>query len=153
MDDFAAKPNSPNGYGLVGGEANKIEPGKRMLSSMSPTIIEYGDRVAVLGTPGGSRIITMVLLALLDFRSGGDAASMVSLPRFHHQFLPDFIQFEKGALNDNMQLELQLLGHEVKEMSRQYGNMQAVVWDKATGKVDAASDPRGVGRADLGSYQ
>ena len=153
MDDFAAKPNSPNGYGLVGGEANKIEPGKRMLSSMSPTIIEYGDRVAVLGTPGGSRIITMVLLALLDFRSGGDAASMVSLPRFHHQFLPDFIQFEKGALNDNMQLELQLLGHEVKEMSRQYGNMQAVVWDKATGKVDAASDPRGLGRADLGSYQ
>ena len=153
MDDFAAKPNSPNGYGLVGGEANKIQPGKRMLSSMSPTIIEYGDRVAVLGTPGGSRIITMVLLAMLDFRSGGDATSMVSLPRFHHQFLPDHIQFEKGALDDDMQLELQLLGHSIKEMSRQYGNMQVVVWDKATGKVDAASDPRGLGRADLGSYQ
>ena len=152
MDDFAAKPNTPNGYGLVGGEANKIEPGKRMLSSMSPTIIEYGDKVAVLGTPGGSRIITMVLLAMLDFRSGGDAASMVSLPRFHHQFLPDYIQFEEGALNRNMQLELQLLGHEVKALSRRYGNMQVVIWDKVTGKVDAASDPRGRGRADLGSY-
>ena len=153
MDDFAAKPNTPNGYGLVGGEANKIEPGKRMLSSMSPTIIEYGDRIAVLGTPGGSRIITMVLLAMLDFRAGGDAASMVGLPRFHHQFLPDYIQFEKGALDRDMQLELQLLGHEVKELSRQYGNMQAVVWDQATGKVDAASDPRGLGKADLGSYK
>lgn len=153
MDDFSVKPNTPNGYGLLGGEANKIEPGKRMLSSMSPTIIEYGDRVAVLGTPGGSRIITMVLLAMLDFRAGGDAASMVSLPRFHHQFLPDHIQFEKGGLDRDMQLELQLLGHEVKEVGRQYGNMQVVVWDQATGKVDAASDPRGVGRADLGSYQ
>jgi gamma-glutamyltranspeptidase/glutathione hydrolase len=124
-----------------------------MLSSMSPTIIEYGDRIAVLGTPGGSRIITMVLLAMLDFRAGGDAASMVGLPRFHHQFLPDYIQFEKGALDRDMQLELQLLGHEVKELSRQYGNMQAVVWDQATGKVDAASDPRGLGKADLGSYK
>lgn len=152
MDDFAAKPNSPNVYGLVGGEANRIQPNKRMLSSMSPTIVEYGDRVAVLGTPGGSRIITMVLLAMLEFRAGGDAESMVSLPRFHHQFLPDVIQMEPGALDKHTQLELLLLGHDVKEMNRQYGNMQVVVWDKTSGKVGAASDPRGLGKADLGSY-
>ncbi|PIE36956.1 MAG: gamma-glutamyltransferase [Gammaproteobacteria bacterium] len=152
MDDFAAKPNVPNVYGLIGGAANQIEPGKRMLSSMSPTIAEYGDRIAVLGTPGGSRIISMVLLALLDFRAGGDAESMTRLPRFHHQFLPDVIQFEPAALDADMQLELQLLGHEIKSLHRQYGNMQVVLWDKATGKVDAASDPRGIGRADLGSY-
>src|SRR5690606_21611957 len=89
MDDFAAAPGQPNAYGLVGGSANAIAPGKRPLSSMTPTFLEQGDRLAILGTPGGSRIISMVLLASLAFADGADAPAMVALPRYHHQYLPD----------------------------------------------------------------
>ena len=91
MDDFSSKPGEPNVYGLVGAQANAIEPGKRMLSSMTPTFLETQDRIAVLGTPGGSRIITMVLLAALTFHEGGNAEDMVNRGRFHHQYLPDRI--------------------------------------------------------------
>ena len=89
MDDFSVKPGQPNLYGLTGDAANSIEPGKRMLSSMSPTFLDDGERVAILGTPGGSRIITMMLLAAMEFADGADAQAMVSRPRFHHQFMPD----------------------------------------------------------------
>ncbi len=151
MDDFAAKPGVPNGYGLVAGKdnPNAIQPGKRMLSSMTPTFLEYKDRVAVLGTPGGSRIITMVLLATLNFHSGGNATQMVSRPRFHHQFLPDQIGYEPKAFNQNTKLELQLLGHKLVESSREYGNMQVIVWDKKQKALSAASDPRGEGLAKI----
>ncbi|MGI9227254.1 MAG: gamma-glutamyltransferase, partial [Gammaproteobacteria bacterium] len=94
MDDFSIKPGHPNLWGLIGSEANAIEPGKRMLSSMSPSFIKDGKRIAILGTPGGSRIITMVLLSTLEFIDGADVHSMVELARFHHQFVPDEIQFE-----------------------------------------------------------
>lgn len=147
MDDFVILPGEPNGYGLVGGEANKLEPGKRMLSSMSPTFLEGADRVAVLGTPGGSRIISMVLLALLELMDGGDADSAVSLPRFHHQYLPDVVQFGPDALTEAEQEALSRRGHVLKEMGWDYGNMQLVLWDMAENTVDAASDPRGDGRA------
>ncbi|MDQ7014949.1 MAG: gamma-glutamyltransferase [Gammaproteobacteria bacterium] len=147
MDDFSAKPGVPNLYGLVGGEANSIAPGKRMLSSMSPTFLEYKDRVAILGTPGGSRIITMVLLSSLAFQQGATAAEMVALPRFHHQFLPDQIQYEKGAFSREEAFGLQWMGHELQEMERSYGNMQVIVWDKKKQKVEAAADPRGIGAA------
>jgi len=145
MDDFSAKPGVPNLYGLVGGEANSIAPGKRMLSSMSPTFLEYKDRVAILGTPGGSRIITMVLLSSLAFQQGASAAEMVKLPRFHHQFLPDQIQYEAGAFGREEAFGLQWMGHELQKLERSYGNMQVVVWDKQKQKVTAASDPRGIG--------
>ncbi|MFQ5644239.1 MAG: gamma-glutamyltransferase, partial [Thiogranum sp.] len=94
MDDFSAKPGVPNAYGLVGAEANAIEPGKRPLSSMTPTFVESEHGIAILGTPGGSRIITMVLLGILDLEAGNAPQSWVSLPRFHHQYLPDVIQYE-----------------------------------------------------------
>jgi len=81
MDDFAAKPGVPNLYGLVGAEANAIAPGKRMLSSMSPTFVDDGRRLAILGTPGGSRIITMVLLGIMNFLDGMTAAEIVSAPQ------------------------------------------------------------------------
>ncbi|HEX7026602.1 MAG TPA: gamma-glutamyltransferase [Gammaproteobacteria bacterium] len=151
MDDFAAKPGVPNAYGLVAGgnNPNSIEPGKRMLSSMSPTFLETDERIAVLGTPGGSRIITMVLLAALDFYQGGDAERMVMLPRFHHQFLPDRISFEPEALDQNTRLELQWRGHQLDEMNRRYGNMQVVIFNKASKKFDVASDPRGEGLAEV----
>jgi gamma-glutamyltranspeptidase/glutathione hydrolase len=151
MDDFAAKPGVPNAYGLVAGKnnPNAIAPGKRMLSSMSPTFLETDERIAVLGTPGGSRIITMVLLAALDFYQGGDAGRMVALPRFHHQFLPDHISFEPDALDQNTRLELQWRGHKLDEMNRRYGNMQVVIFNKNSKKFDVASDPRGEGLAEV----
>jgi len=149
MDDFSAKPGVPNAYGLVGGEANAIEPGKRMLSSMSPSFLQMGDRMAIVGTPGGSRIITMVMLAALAFHEGASAEQMVSLPRFHHQFLPDRVQYEAAAFDKPMALALQWMGHELQLRERGYGNMQAVVWDRGSGELEAATDPRGIGSAEV----
>lgn len=149
MDDFSAKPGVPNAYGLVGAEANAIAPGKRMLSSMTPTFMETADRVAILGTPGGSRIISMLLLGGLEFAAGKPAQAWVTRPRFHHQYLPDVIQFEPGALDAQLQEDLRALGHQLSEQDSRYGNMQAVLWDKRSGKVEAASDPRGVGAAEV----
>jgi gamma-glutamyltranspeptidase/glutathione hydrolase len=146
MDDFSAIPGAPNAYGLVGAEANAIAGGKRPLSSMTPTFIETDERVAVLGTPGGSRIITMVLLAGLDFLHGGTAETMVGLPRYHHQYLPDRIVYEEGAFDEVARQGLEALGHRLEPVGP-YGNMQVVVWDRLADLVDAASDPRGEGRA------
>jgi gamma-glutamyltranspeptidase / glutathione hydrolase len=147
MDDFSASPGVPNVYGLVGGEANAIEAGKRMLSSMSPTFVEDSQRVAILGTPGGSRIITIVLLGILDMAEGRGPQSWVSRPRIHHQYLPDQIQFEADALSEPLQKQLVSMGHSLKALPRKYGNMQGILWHKASGEVKAASDPRGVGVA------
>ena len=147
MDDFAVKSLTPNAYGLVGDRANRIEPGKRSLSSMTPTFLEAGDRIAILGTPGGSRIISMVLLAVLDFVQHQAPASWVSLPRYHHQYLPDEVQFEQNGLTHAERAGLQMLGHTLKEKNRQYGNMQAIMWWKKKNLVFAASDPRGEGKA------
>ncbi|GMQ97118.1 MAG: hypothetical protein BMS9Abin15_0812 [Gammaproteobacteria bacterium] len=146
MDDFSAKPGVPNLYGLVGGRANAIAPGKRMLSSMSPTFIENDKRIGVIGTPGGSRIITMVLHGILGFVAGEDAATIVSKPRYHHQYLPDEIQFEPGALGLEEQRVLQALGHRLQPLDNTYGNMQVVIIEK-DGNTTAASDPRGTGSA------
>jgi gamma-glutamyltranspeptidase / glutathione hydrolase len=147
MDDFSAKPNVPNVYGLVGGDANAIAPGKRPLSSMTPTFLEDQKKTVILGTPGGSRIITMVLLATLDIAAGGDAASAVGVKRFHHQFLPDVIQYEPGALTPDVIAALQSQGHQLRELRHSYGNMQLVWWDKIRHRAEAASDPRGQGLA------
>ena len=142
MDDFSAKPGEPNAYGLIGYEANAIEPGKRMLSSMSPTFVEGEDRVAVLGTPGGSRIITMVLLGALDFVAGHGPDSWVALDRYHHQYEPDEISAEPETFTEAQIQTLRDMGHTVKVRDRTWGNMHGVMWDRATGNVSAASDPR-----------
>mgnify|MGYP001600217172 CR=1 FL=1 len=148
MDDFVVKPDAPNTYGLVGGDANAIAPGKRPLSSMTPTFLESDQAVMVLGTPGGSRIITMVLLATLEFSHGrGGPKEWVGLPRFHHQYLPDVVAHETGAFNEDETRELQRFGHRLESVRGRYGNMQVVAWNKKTGKLDAASDPRGEGAA------
>lgn len=147
MDDFSAKPGTPNVYGLVGGEANAIAPGKRPLSSMSPSFLQTERGIAVVGTPGGSRIITMLLLAALDFEAGGNARSMVSLPRFHHQYLPDVVQYETAALSEDDVADLEFRGHSLREFKQGWGNMQAVVWDKKRNKVSVAADPRVEGKA------
>jgi gamma-glutamyltranspeptidase/glutathione hydrolase len=149
MDDFSAQPGVPNAYGLVGGEANAIAPGKRMLSSMTPTFVESDKGVALLGTPGGSRIISMVLLAVLDLDAGEPPAHWVGMPRIHHQFLPDEIQYEPAAFTTEVVAALQALGHQLRPIEDGYGNMQAVYWDRVANRVEAASDPRGIGAAEV----
>lgn len=149
MDDFSAKPGVPNVYGLIGNEKNAIAPGKRPLSSMSPTFVENGDEVVVLGTPGGSRIISMVLLGILDYTQGGDAKSMVAKRRFHHQFRPDMIQHESGTFTEKQKEYLADLGHILFEGNYLYGDLQVVIRNSKTGEMQAASDPRGPGVAQV----
>ena len=143
MDDFSAKPFAPNRYGLVHGEQNSIQPNKRMLSSMTPTFIESEKGLAILGTPGGARIITMVLLSILDYFEGGTAETMTATKRFHHQFLPDVIRYEKDAFTEETITILESKGHTLQEISS-YGNMQVVTWEKDSGDVNSSSDPRGI---------
>ncbi len=150
MDDFASLPGQHNGYGLTGGAANAIAPGKRMLSSMTPTFLETSGRIGVLGTPGGSRIISMVLLGVLDFAAGNHPESWVKVPRVHHQYLPDVLEYETGAMTPSELTHLTKLGHRLKETGRSYGDMQAVQLDKLTHTLTAASDPRGEGKAGVG---
>lgn len=145
LDDFALQPMEPNAYGLVGGEANAIRPGKRPLSSMTPTFLETDDKVAILGTPGGSRIISMVLLGTLGFADGTLPSRWVLQPRYHHQYLPDVIQHEPEAIPSSLMNGLRRLGHHFKDVGREYGDMQAILWHKPTNTVFAASDPRGEG--------
>ena len=150
MDDFSMKPGVPNGFQLVGSDANAVAPGKRPLSSMTPTFVEQGSRVMVLGTPGGSRITGMVLLATLAFLDGGHAAQIVAEPRLHHQYLPDVVLYEAGALNAEERAGLEQRGHALRESSRRYGNLQVVIWDRAGNHLEAAADPRvdGLGKVE-----
>lgn len=147
MDDFSIKPGVPNDFGLIGAEANAVEPGKRPLSSMSPTFLESDRGIAVVGTPGGSRIITMVLRAALAWHEGASADEMVSMKRFHHQYVPDAVSYEDGALTADEIAELQSLGHNLNQTRRPFGNMNVVLWDFDSGEVSSATDPRGEGEA------
>ena len=142
MDDFSAKEGEPNAYGLIGFAANEIQPYKRPLSSMTPSFMIGEDKRAVIGTPGGSRIITMVLLGILDFMRGNEPESWVSLPRFHHQYVPDKISAEPDAFTPEQVDGLKALGHEVEVRSRTWGNMHGAMWNLETGEVTAGSDPR-----------
>lgn len=144
MDDFSIKAGTPNAYRLIGAEANAIAPGKRMLSSSTPTFVEAPRGVMITGTPGGSYIIGMVLLATLDFMDGKSAMDIVSAPRFHHQYSPDVITYEPGAFTDEEKAALIARGHKLDEGNR-WGNMEVVTWDYTSGKVEAAADPRGNG--------
>jgi gamma-glutamyltranspeptidase/glutathione hydrolase len=145
MDDFSVKPGVPNIYGLIGGEANSIAPGKHMLSSMSPTLVlKDGRPRAILGTGGGSKIITMVAQAIINLtRFKLDAAEICAQPRFHHQWLPDRLYIEENSFSDDVIDRLDALGHNVQERSR-YGDLQIIVIDDE-GRMIPASDPRGRG--------
>jgi len=149
MDDFSSKPGTPNAYGLVGNEANAIAPEKRPLSSMTPSFVESEGEIAILGTPGGSRIITMVFLGILEHLQGKPVENWVDRPRFHHQYLPDVIQHEPNAFSDETKKALTAKGHQLKNVGRQYGNMHAILLNKKTGSVSAASDKRGAGQAQV----
>jgi len=145
MDDFSAKPGTPNAFGLIGNTANSIAPNKRSLSSMSPTFVETPKGLMIIGSPGGSTIISQVLLGVLNYVDGMTAADIVKYPHYHHQYMPDEIGYEPGALTDAEIAKLQSIGHKLRLSTRQWGNMQVVTWDFASGKVEAASDPRGEG--------
>jgi gamma-glutamyltranspeptidase/glutathione hydrolase len=149
MDDFAASLSDSNAYGLIGSAANAIAPGKRPLSTMTPSFVEGPRGVLVIGTPGGSRILTMVLLGMLDFFRGADAKAIVAAPRYHMQYLPDQVQFEPGAFDEATQAALQGLGYKLDPLKSPYGNMQLVLWRPAQGQLEAAADPRGVGTAQV----
>ncbi len=144
MDDFALVAGAPNAYGLIGGAANAPLPGHRPLSSMTPSFVLGEDRVGVIGTPGGSRIITMVLEGVLAFIDGEEPEQIVANPRFHHQYLPDVISAERGAFSAEEVAALEAMGHSVSESERRWGFMNAVSWDRRSGAMHAGTDPRGV---------
>ena len=160
MDDFALKPGTPNAFGVMGYEANAPKPGKRMLSSMTPTFMENDEKVIVIGTPGGSRIITMVLLGILGYDAGLDAQQVAALPRYHHQWLPDEISAESGAFTPEVARQLQAMGHKVdlpgdsadggRGSSHVWGNLQTVEWNRRSNTLSGGSDPRNpVGSAEV----
>jgi gamma-glutamyltranspeptidase/glutathione hydrolase len=143
MDDFSAKPGSPNMFGLLGNEANAIQPGKRMLSSMTPTIVEKNGKLfLVVGTPGGSTIITsvfQVITNVIDFKMS--IYDAVQKPRFHHQWMPDHIYFEKGAFDETTMKRLKEMGHQFKER-KPMGQVDAIMV-MPDGSLEAAADKRG----------
>lgn len=147
MDDFSSKPGAPNIYGLVGNETNAIEPGKRMLSSMTPTIVfKKGKPFLVLGSPGGGRIITTVLQTFINITEFDmDLSSAIDSPRFHHQWLPDEIQLERNYGNEDMRTRLEQMGYIIKDVN-EFGKVDAIMIEE-DGSVKAHTDRRGYGSA------
>ncbi len=142
MDDFSIKPGVPNQFGLVGNEANAIQPGKRMLSSMTPTIVEKdGQLFMVLGAPGGSTIITAVFQVLLNVVEFGlDLESAVNAGRFHHQWLPDQILVEENALTPEVRKELEAMGHKLQRV--RYMAVIKAIQKLPDGSLLGVGDPR-----------
>ncbi|MGA2343814.1 MAG: gamma-glutamyltransferase, partial [Steroidobacteraceae bacterium] len=128
MDDFSIKPGTPNAFGLVGNAENAIAGNKRPLSSMTPSFVETSKGLMIVGSPGGSYIISMVILGTLDYLDGMSAQDIVKDPRYHHQYLPDVVEYEKGALTDQEIARLQGMGHKLEQSSRMWGNMEVITW-------------------------
>ncbi len=151
MDDFTVLPETPNFYQLRSGIANGIEPRKRPLSSMTPTFVEDERGVLVLGAPGGSRIVSQVLLGILDYmhRRDVDLERIVNLPRYHHQYWPDRVEIEPVGFSPEWRAALVAKKHTIQVGARQWGNMQLAFRAKSNGAMLVASDPRGL---DIGWY-
>lgn len=149
MDDFSLHPDVPNAFRLRGGAANRIEPGKRPLSSMTPTFIEDDKGVLVLGAPGGSRIVSQVLLAVLQYVDSPkvDLARLLAQPRYHHQYWPDRVEIEPEGHSAAWRKAMLAKGHALQTVARPWGNMQAVFRSRTSGVAQGASDPRGEGVA------
>lgn len=143
MDDFSSKPGVPNMFGLIGAEANSIAPGKRMLSSMTPTIVEKNGQLSmVIGSPGGSTIITSVFQVFLDVTEWNmGMAEAVAASRFHHQWLPDEIMMETKTFNATTQAKLQAMGHSLRDIK--YIGLVDAIMKLPNGKLEGGADPRG----------
>lgn len=143
MDDFTSKQDVPNQFGLIQGEANRIQPGKRPLSSMSPTIVTRdGKLFMVTGSPGGSTIISTTLESFLNVAEHGmDVKQAIAAPRIHMQWYPDEIFAEPQALSPAVQTALQTMGHVVRPV-RSMGAVAAIVVDPETGMLESVNDPR-----------
>jgi gamma-glutamyltranspeptidase / glutathione hydrolase len=143
MDDFSAKPGTPNLYGLIGYEANSIRPNKRMLSSMTPTIIEKdGKLFLVVGTPGGSTIITSVFQVVINvLEHNMSMQQAVDALRFHHQWLPDKIMFENGAFTEKTLSRLLEKGYKMEMQKNTIGRMDCIM-KYPSGKLEGGSDVR-----------
>ena len=144
MDDFALRPGTPNAFGVLGYDANAVAAGRRPLSSMAPSFMIGKDKVAVLGAKGGSRIITQVLIGMLGIERGLGPEQIVAIPRFHHQYSPDTIYMEPGALSPATLKALAAMGHDSVEQSAEpwIYYMQAVDWDRRSGVLRGGADPR-----------
>ena len=145
MDDFSSKPGVPNMFGLIGGEANSIAPQKRMISSMTPTIVERKGKLSmIVGTPGGSKIITSVLQTILNvYEFGMDVQNAVSAPRFHHQWLPDNIVLEPGRFNQNTVKKLQEKNYDIKDEYNEIIGRVDAIFVSDNGEISTGADPRG----------
>ncbi len=144
MDDFSSKPGTPNMFGLTGSEANSIAPKKRMLSSMTPSIVEKNNQLyMVVGTPGGSTIITSVFQTILNvYEHGMGMQEAVAAPRFHHQWLPDVVVLEPDAFDENVINSLKDKGHNIEaKYSRIIGKVDAILMEN--GNISIGADPRG----------
>jgi gamma-glutamyltranspeptidase/glutathione hydrolase len=148
MDDFDAQPGQPNQFGLVGGEINAIEPGKRMLSSMAPTIVlRDGEPWLVLGARGGPRIITAVLQIILNvYERRMNLQEAVAAGRLHHQWLPDVVWHEEGALTDEVRAYLERMGHRLRDLPRTKSSAQCIAIEP-DGTLFGVADPRTQGAA------
>ena len=143
MDDFALRPGTPNAFGVLGYDANAVAPGKRMLSSMTPTFMIGADKVAVLGGKGGSRIITMTLLAMLGVEQGLEPEQIVAQPRFHHQYLPDTIVAEPGAFSPETAATLTTMGYHITQDDKPWEYYVHIVdWDRRHNVLHGGADPR-----------
>ena len=143
MDDFALQAGTPNAFGVIGFDANAVAPGRRPLSSMSPTFMVGKERTAVLGAKGGSRIITMTLLGILGLEQGMSPAQIAAMPRYHHQYLPDRISTEPGALSPATATALQAMGYELAPSATNWSYfLHAVDWNRKTGELRGGADPR-----------
>ena len=143
MDDFALRPGTPNAFGVIGFDANAVAPGRRPLSSMSPSFMLGKDRIAVVGAKGGSRIITITLLGMLGLEQGMSPEQIAAMPRYHHQYLPDTIVAEPGALSPATIAQLEAMGHAVKVDDKPWTYyLHAVDWDLRDGAMRGGADPR-----------
>jgi gamma-glutamyltranspeptidase/glutathione hydrolase len=148
MDDFSSKPGVPNMYGLLGNIANSIQPNKRMLSAMTPTIVtKKGKLFLVIGSPGGATIITTVLqvmVNLIDYGMSFDRS--IAASRFHHQWLPDFVSIEKGGFDEKVLADLSKMGHQLKFRGK-IGQVHGILWDDVSREYIGVADPRAHGVA------